>query len=673
MAGVSRLRLAWALLALGSASGWAGGDVGTLPAPAGQSPRQAGLHIPTGRPFNSPTRLQDGGGYPWDVYSDLHLGRGANYAYGNGMYLQVSGSNVSGQHWMSQDGREFETGPCSRGNLTVYRRCRIYRKHAMARWLDIFVNNTSAPQRVAARAYSYFNSSISQQLTSSGGQAFGGEDWAFVTDHQQGRPKLLHVVCGPKTKLRPSINTSGNVLYVNYTLVVPPNATSVVCYFESQGQTLEELRQRMKKFRAYKMLRDLPQRVRRLIVNFRIGGELEEIELDRRATGDAVLLHNGDWIVGRITNESFSLETLHGRLELPGSEVIGFVGGDGAGEPVRAVLAGGQAIAGTLQNAVLDLVLPTGGQLRIPVGRIRQWSYRISKAKPEETPMTDPLIVLRNGDRLAFDAAKFNCTLQTRHGPVALSGEHLLQIRLQRPAHGVHQAVFLNGSKLAGLLGPERIALPLKLGRAVDIPRDMIRTVRFAEDSQESPELGRCELTNEDELFGRLADESYELETDFGAVPINPANVLAMAFDPAEPGRVRVTLWNDSNLRGRLRQKTLRFAIVPGPVLNLYVGQIASLRFPHALPPEEVVKLVEKYVAMLSAASYKDRQEAQEKLIEMKSPIIPLLRKYLKDTDPEVRQRIQVILERLGGEGGASPAAPPPGPVMWNGAPVIWK
>jgi hypothetical protein len=201
----------------------------------------------------------------------------------------------------------------------------------------------------------------------------------------------------------------------------------------------------------------------------------------------------------------------------------------------------------------------------------------------------------------------------------------------------------------------------------------MILTVRFAEDSQDSPELGRCHLSNEDELFGRLADESYELETDFGAVPIKTANVLAMAFDPAEPGRVRVTLWNDSNLRGRLRQKALRFAIVPGPALDLHVGQIVSLRFAEALPPEHVIKLVEKYVAMLSAASYKDRQEAQYKLIQMKQPIIPLLRRHLKDTDPEVRQRIQVIIERLGGAGAASPAAPPPGPPMWNRAPVIWN
>jgi hypothetical protein len=40
--------------------------------------------------------------------------------------------------------------------------------------------------------------------------------------------------------------------------------------------------------------------------------------------------------------------------------------------------------------------------------------------------------------------------------------------------------------------------------------------------------------------------------------------------------------------------------------------------------------------------------------------VVPLLGKYLKDNDPEVRQRISVILEQLGGS-GAPPAPPQPG------------
>lgn len=664
MAAYSRPRL-WAVLLVFCWPALAGGDVGPGPDQPGSIP---GLHIPAGRSFNSPAYLRDSAGHTWDIHHDLHVGNGTNNVYGAGMFCQVFGSNVSGRYWINEAGDEVETGPCNRGNVTVYRRCKVYRKEALARWVDILVNNTSAPQVVPVRIYSYFNSSIGTQLTSSGGAAFGEKDWALITEHQPGTPRLLHVVCGATSELRPSIQVTGNVLYVNYSVTVPPQGTSLLCYFESQGNTLEELKQRMEKLRAHKLLADLPRKVRQLIANFRIREGLEQVELERRGTGDAVMLKNGDWIVGQISNPAFAMETLHGAVELPAGQVIGFVGAAGSEQAVRAVLAGGQVLTGKLQKGVLELALPTGGGLQIPFERIQQCSYCISKAKPEEMPMTDPLIILSNGDRLAFEAGQLKCTLHTRHGPVPLSGQWLLEIRLHQEAHGLHRAVFLNGSKLAGLLGPERISVPLKLGRSLDIPRDMVLAVRFAEEAKEDPKLGRLELSNEDELFGRLTDTSYDLQTDFGEVRVKPDNILSMAFSPQEPARVRVTLWNDTTLRGQLRQKTLRFAIEPGPVLSLHVGQIVSLQCSDALPPEQIVQLVEKYVAMLSAASYKDRQEAQEKLILMKKAIIPLLRKHLKDTDPEVRQRIQVILERLGDTGAA-----PAGANVWNAAPgAVW-
>jgi hypothetical protein len=184
----------------------------------------------------------------------------------------------------------------------------------------------------------------------------------------------------------------------------------------------------------------------------------------------------------------------------------------------------------------------------------------------------------------------------------------------------------------------------------------MVLALRFAAETNEPGDLTRLLLSNEDELFGRLADESYTLETDFGTVPVKPPNVRSMAFDPSRPGRVAVTLWDgETTLRGRLKAESLRFAVEPGRQLRVHVGQIAALWCPSPLPPVEVVQQVRKHVARLSAASYQDRKEAQEALVRMGKCIAPLLRKYLKDNDPEVRQRIRVILEQFG------PAAAAPG------------
>ncbi|HUS47270.1 MAG TPA: HEAT repeat domain-containing protein, partial [Phycisphaerae bacterium] len=57
-------------------------------------------------------------------------------------------------------------------------------------------------------------------------------------------------------------------------------------------------------------------------------------------------------------------------------------------------------------------------------------------------------------------------------------------------------------------------------------------------------------------------------------------------------------------------------------------------------------------------------QKATEELNKMGPAIVPLLEKYLSDSDPEVRQRIQSVLEALGWKGSSANSSPPraPGP-----------
>ncbi|OPX24101.1 MAG: hypothetical protein B1H04_02810 [Planctomycetales bacterium 4484_123] len=629
---------------------------------------QAKLHITDGRTVGFTTVLRDGGGYRWDLQSGLQVQRGTDYVFASGLYCHVFGSTVysrGGQGHMNAAGDEIEIGPWMRNNITVYRRCKVYRDRPLARWLHILLNPDTTAKTVPVRIYTCINgmATIVASSASPAGGAIGPKDWAFITAGPTNPMAVLHIPCGPKSSLRPAVRTSGNSIYVDYIVTVPANGTAVLCYFASQGRSVAELKKLMRAFRPNKVLRDLPASVRKLIVNFRCRDVLEGIELERRGTGDAVELLNGDWIAGRLANLKYDLQTLHGPFELPASQVVGFVG-VGQAQTVRAVLLGGQVVTGKLQQPAAVLELPTGGMLKIPFERIRQCSYQITKAKPEEMPVKYPLILLRNGDRLAFEAANLHLDFLTRHGKVELEAKDLLEIRLDREEHGLHRVRFLNGSTLAGLLLPEKIRLPLKLGRPLEVPRQMVRAIRFAAEPSEAPPLSRAVLTNDDELFGALVDEGYQLRTDFGTVPVKAANILAVAFDANDPTRVEIKLWDGTTLRGRLQRDTLKFAIRPGPTLSLHLGHIVRIRCPNALPPEHIVKLVSKYVAMLSAPSYKDRQEAQEKLLMLKAPIVPLLRKHLDDTDPEVRQRIRTILEKLGAPNPHSSTGPPPRPLF---------
>jgi hypothetical protein len=634
------------------------------------------LHLPQGKQVNFNVQLRDGGGYQWDLQYYLSVGQGTNYIYSGGLYCQINNNNVcapNSQGWMGPDGDEVEIGPYNSGNCQVYRRCKVYKDQAMARWLDIFVNNTSSPVTLPVRIYSCMNNSISRTVSSSGGASFTDKDFAFITDHGSGdgsgRPNLLHIVCGLKTKLRPTVQPNSNQLYVNYNLVVPANSTSVLCYFESQGHTMDELQKRMKDFKPSAMLKDLNAATKKLIVNFGPMGEIEGVELDRSGTADAVMLKDGDHLNGTIVNDKFTLEAFYGTLELPADKIIGFVGVPDQEDKVRVVLAGGQVLTGKLKEDKLKLTLPTmaagDDPLLIPFSRIKQCSYQISKTKPEDSPMTDPLMFLRTGDRLAFDPTQLHCTFQTRHGTVELNGKDLLEVRLNQEEHGVHRAFFTNGSTLAGLLGPEKIALPVKLGPKLDISRDMVLSIKFTEDEKDGPSPAHAVLSNDDELFGKLADDVLRLSSEFREkeITVVPANIVSITFDKKDPRSVKIVLWDGTDLSGKLQQDAIKFQVTPGPLLELSLGHIVSLDCSDALPDEETVKKVAKCIAMLSAAGYKDREEAQEALINMKGKILPLLKKhYTEATDPEVHQRIRTIIDKLGGS--LPDATPPPQPML---------
>ena len=91
-------------------------------------------------------------------------------------------------------------------------------------------------------------------------------------------------------------------------------------------------------------------------------------------------------------------------------------------------------------------------------------------------------------------------------------------------------------------------------------------------------------------------------------------------------------------------------------MLNIYAGQFVSIECPLPLPPKAARIEVEKLIAQLGAESYEDRQNASKKLVKMGKNILPILKGHLQTGDPEVRQRIEGVMEQLGG--GVTPIRP---------------
>jgi hypothetical protein len=638
-----------------------------LPA-AGGATERSGLHLPKNRQISFNYVMTDGGGFRWDIQYYGTVGQGTNYAYSGGMYCQVSGSNVrtnTGHGCLNREGDELEIGPYSRNNLRIYRRVKVYKDAPLARWLDIFENPTGQAVTVPVRIYSYINYGIARTITQGGGQGLGEKDWFFVTESRRrgnNTPSLLHIFAGRRAKVRPTMQIQGNSVYVNWNLTVPANKTVVLCHFESQQHDLDALRKLGRAFRAYKYLKDLPMSVRKLILNMPVGYGFADIDLERSESADLVVLSRGDPMLGTIRNESFEIKTFYGRITLPAEKVLGMVPVPGEPERVRVLMVDGQVISGLPAETTLE-VTPTSveGTLKIPLKRISQWSFRISKARPADVSFAGPMAMLRTGDRVRFDAGATKLSFRTRHGTVPLSGADLLEVSMDNAGNAVHRATFLNGSRLAGFLEPEEVALVLKIGPKLTVPRERIAKLLYASEEQPDPTLTRIVLSNDDELYGELADETLKVETDYGEVGVKPASIRALAFSGEQPGRVVMQTWDTTVLRGRLAQEEFTFALAKGPRLRIHVGQVESIVRSQALPPEDVRKRVEQLVAQLGAESYQDRQKASEALSSMGPGIIPLLKRHRQSDDPEVRQRIEEILESLGHKAGAASTDSLPG------------
>jgi len=612
--------------------------------------------------------LTDGGGYRWDFQYYGNVYQGTNYAYCGGLYCQVNGNNVMAQGnagWANKDGDEFEIGPWANSDLRIWRRAKVFKDQALARWLEIFENPTASDVTIPIQIYTNTNWTIIEQVFASGKGSFDDADECFITRTQGGSaPAVFHYVADRKAKVRPTITVQGNQIYVRYSLTVPPRQTVVLCHFESQNTSVDDLKKLMKSFRPAKAMRDLPAGIRKLIVNIPAGSTLGTVELERSEGSDTLINRHGDPIYGTVNNASFELDTYFGRMTLAAKDIIGMAAVGGEEHRFQVLLAGGQTLAGGAgAEAKVALSLPSGGKLAVPLADVQQWSYRISKDRPEDADFASPVLLLRTGDCVAFDGAAAALKLRTRHGTVDLKAADLHQIALDNAGNAVHRVTFLNGSRLAGFLEPAAIPVALKLGAKLTVPRDLLVRVQYTEEEKPDPSLDAVSLSNGDELFGRLAAEELALKTDYGTVALSPENIQTISFSATHVGRAVVQLWDGSVLRGQCGQEFLAFQIEPGPRLSIHAGQLAAIRRSSALPPKEVRQKLAKLIGKLGAESYKDRQAATEELVRMGRGIVPMLRGHLTTSDPEVRQRIQEVIERLGG----GDAAPRPQPVIQPG------
>ena len=631
---------------------------------AGKAP--AGLHITDGARINNWNYVMtDGGSYSWDLQQSGGVGSGSNNAYGSGMYLYVNNNNFhSSGGVVNKALDELEVGPWSPDSrIRVSRRIKVYRDRPLARWLDIYENLTGAEIQLQVWSYINCNWNIARLLTDTGGTSFGDKDFAFATMVQPGMvpnpPSTCHIVCSKNSKLRPNVQANNNQVNVRWTLTLPPNSTVILCQFESQNNSFEDQQKLMSSFQAGKLLRDLSGAMRRLIVNFNVSGGFEDVELERSDKFDGAILTNADPLHGKILNASYEVEGFLGKMTLAADQVIGMASMPGEAELVRFVLTDGQIVCGSAANQKLQMQLVSGPTLQIPLERLSQFSYAISADKPSDIAPTGGMAMLRTGDRLAIDPKALNLNLQSLYGPVSLDPAAMQRIVLDNPSNGIHRALFLNGSSLAGFLEPETISIPAKLVPRLQVSRNMISEIVYTPQAADSAPMARVVMSNGDELLGQLAGGKLSVKTDYGPTDVEPQTLRSLTFSEGNHSRAILELWDGSRLHGDLSAQELSFQLMPGPVVKLPIAQVDEFSAPYAVPPEGTIREVALLIEQLQSDSWKQRQDATEKLVKIGACVIPLLQPRLDDSDAEVRQRAATIIERINAAEKPAPAKKP--------------
>jgi hypothetical protein len=667
------VRASAAPAATGSAPGAAQATADT----AGEIPA---LHVARDKPVVLPHTMTDGAGFLWDISNYGCVGNGTNHAFGYGMRLRVNGAYVytTSPGWIDQDGDEIEIARTGHCGMNVARRVKVYKDAGLARWLDVYENPTDKPITVQVLLRTHTDHAVGRVVTSGGYETFGDQDWALVAEPQADpdKPPLLLVLGDGRGDVRPSVQVQGALVTVTYQFTLPAGQTGIVCCFLSQGKSADEQVKRMRSFQAPKYVSDLPLAVRRRIVNLAVSGEfLEGLSLDRSASSDSIVLNVGDSIFGEVANKRFTIETVFGKVTLEASSVVGMAAVKDSEGAVRALLTDGQIVTGRLAPEERLTLRKPSGELSIPLARIRQWSYRLAKERPREIAFAGPYVLLRTGDRLAFDANSLKVAFSTKHGVLALDGRQLLRIHCDGEGASPHRALFMNGSSLSGTIQPEKIAISLRLTGSTELARWQVQQVQFAPEGRMDGGLTRMILRDEDTLLGRLSDEKLTLKTDYGVLDVRPDSIRSIVFDPDGSGSAAVCLRNHSVVRGRLGLEALGFRIVPGPDLKVNVNQCAGVYRAGITPCEEVRKEVEKLLWQLHAESPRDRQTAGEMLVRLGPGALPVLQRHLRDEkDAEARAQVEEIIDRLGGRSAQTrpvgpPRLPPHGPPP-RGGPV---
>jgi hypothetical protein len=417
-------------------------------------------------------------------------------------------------------------------------------------------------------------------------------------------------------------------------------------------------------------LQGMPDNVRNSVVNARgleqwIDGEPGAVlALDTLGVAPEqrdVLVFGGETrLAGKAQCAELAVENDLGSLRIRFADAIALVGaGHPAGRPC-VILRDGRVLAGKVTARDLRFESEAGPALDLIVERLDRLVLR--SGPPTKAPRIGALLDTSDGQRLALTGKDGPAlAMVTAWGPMEVPFAQLRGLTALAEAPGFCMRL-ADGSRLCALFRDECLEVEtvsfgkVKLSpwrvRAITPPKpDLADSETEAEPEIDQPHLV---LDNGSVLVGEVREAKLHLNTPAGDLVLRPRQVRGLERVAERPGPggqacFSAVLWNGDIAQGFLTESVLTIES-GGRILRVPVREVARFVVPLPEVSEEVCVRVRELIAELGNSDWKKREAASEGLIKVGLAAKALVRQAASEAkDPEVRRRLQAVLEEFSG------------------------
>ncbi len=484
---------------------------------------------------------------------------------------------------VSEDGQEVELGPATVSMLNgrgfqIWRRIRVDPKSGCCRIIDILQSENPGSLSLTYRT----TFEKPSKLDKAADQANGNIASIAVTEGSA----VGRVLAAKDAKVKPSAHANGaNMLDCQVTIPLVKDKPAAIVFFEFAGSDAAAVQKPLAGVDFDKELARLDPQLRAIIANVpRASLTLEAVQLPRDGSLDTVVLADGNELYGTVTDSSFALDGVWGKLELPASRVLGLYQPSEDTSLLQAALVDGQVVAGKPAKNSITLKLEGGSEINIDLKQLRSLAYRISQDKPASPTkiqgQAKALAVLGDGQRILFDTSSLSLTMHGLMGDLKLPAAELCAVAVLDSKSNLHQIVLENGTTLSGLLSADKLTLKTDIAGIRELPLWRLKELRLAAPPQEADKTQtQIQLANDDVLVGTLVDPMIDLLNSGKKVQLRPQDIKEIDFD-GPLGQVTVTLHDKTTLGGKFAAERLRVSVPGLGELKVHVAQIQGITFP---------------------------------------------------------------------------------------------